>query len=387
MPPPLPPGPGPLEREIRRLIKVAGPMPVSRYMQLALAHPEHGYYTTRDPLGRDGDFITAPEVSQMFGELLGLWTAQVWKLMGSPKNFNIVELGPGRGTMMADALRAIRVAPALHQTAQVHLVEINPVLRDKQKSALADSKVAVNWYNSIDDVPNGPVVVLANEYFDALPVHQAVKQASGWHERTVEINDDGLFVYGAAPEPIPRFDMLMPAVARLAPVGAVFEWRSHDEIIKLARRLRKPHGVALIIDYGHVRSDAGDTLQAIAGHSFADPLKAPGTADLTAHVDFEALGRGAEDGGARLHGPAEQGVFLQRLGIETRARTLKAKASQQVAEKIDKALERLTGGGRENMGSLFKVLGIAHPAVKELPGLSDASARPAPPPAPADAAS
>jgi SAM-dependent MidA family methyltransferase len=389
MPPPLPPGPGPLEREIRRLIKIAGPMPVARYMHLALAHPEHGYYTTRDPLGREGDFITAPEVSQMFGELLGLWVAQVWKQMGGPKSLHLVEMGPGRGTMMVDALRAIRVAPALHQTAQVHLVEINPALRAKQKAALADSKLAIDWHDSIDDVPDGPAIVLANEYFDALPVHQAVKQASGWHERTVEIDEDGLFAYGVAPEPIPRFDILTPAVARLAPVGAVFEWRAHDEIIKLARRLRKSGGAALIIDYGHVRSDAGDTLQAIAKHSFADPLKAPGTADLTAHVDFEALGRGAEDGGARLHGPAEQGAFLQRLGIETRARTLKAKASPKIVEDIDKALARLVGGGREGMGSLFKVLGVSHPVIKELPGLSDASARPAPPPSlpPADGAS
>jgi SAM-dependent MidA family methyltransferase len=381
-PPPLPPGPGPLEREIRRLIKLAGPMPVSRYMQLALAHPQHGYYTTRDPLGREGDFITAPEVSQMFGELLGLWVAQVWKQIGAPKGLRLVELGPGRGTMMVDALRAMRVAPALHQTVQVHLVEINPALRTKQKETLAGSKVDVDWHASLEDVPDGPTIVLANEYFDALPVHQAVRLASGWHERTVEVDQDGLFAYGAAPEPMPRFDTLMPAVARAAPVGAVFEWRSHDEVIKLARRLRETGGAALVVDYGHVRSDAGDTLQAIARHAFADPLKAPGTADLTAHVDFEALARGAEDGGARVHGPAEQGVFLQRLGIETRARTLKAKASEQVAEDVDKALARLIGGGREGMGSLFKVLGIADPSIKELPGLSDASARPVKPAAP-----
>lgn len=383
-PPPLPPGPGPLEREIRRLIKVAGPMPVSRYMQLALAHPQYGYYTTRDPLGREGDFITAPEVSQMFGELLGLWVAQVWKQMGGPKELRLVELGPGRGTMMVDALRAMRVAPALHQTATVHLVEINPALRTKQQDLLSGSKVPIEWHDRLDDVPDGPAIVLANEYFDALPVHQAVKLATGWHERVVEIDHDGLFAYGATPEPIPRFDMLMPAVARAAPVGAVFEWRAHDEVIRLARRLRAFGGAALVIDYGHVRSDAGDTLQAIAKHAFADPLKAPGTADLTAHVDFEALARGAEDGGARVHGPAEQGVFLQRLGIETRARTLKAKAPDQVAEDIDKALARLIGGGREGMGSLFKVLGISDPSIKELPGLSDASART---PKPEDAAS
>ena len=375
-------GRSPLESEIRRRIAVAGPMPVAEYMALCLFDHGHGYYTTRDPFGARGDFITAPEVSQMFGELLGLWTAQVWKQMGGPKSLNLIELGPGRGTMMVDALRAVRVAPALHQTAQVHLVEINPTLRDKQKAALADSKVAINWHNSLDDVPDGPAIVLANEYFDALPVHQAVKQTSGWHERTVEIDEDGRFAYGAAPEPIPRFDMLMPAVARLAPPGAVFEWRAHDEIIRLARRLKKFGGAALIVDYGHIRSDAGDTLQAIANHSFADPLKAPGTVDLTAHVDFEALGRGAEDGGARLHGPTEQGTFLQRLGIATRAQMLKKKASEKAVENIDRALERLTGGGREGMGSLFKVLGVSHPAIKELPGLSDASARTAPPPPP-----
>jgi SAM-dependent MidA family methyltransferase len=380
-PPPLPPPPGPLEREIVRLIKLAGPMPVSRYMQLCLAHPEHGYYTTKNPLGREGDFITAPEVSQMFGELLGLWTAQVWKQMGAPQGLKLIELGPGRGTMMMDALRAMRVAPALHQSVEVHLVEINPMLRSKQREVLTGSKTPVFWHNAIDEVPEGPTIVLANEYFDALPVHQAVKQTDGWHERTIELNEDDGFVYGVAPEPIPRFDLLMPSVARAAPLGAVFEWRPHDEVIRLARRLRQSRGAALVIDYGHFRSDAGDTLQAIAKHSFADPLKTPGSADLTAHVDFEALARGAEDGGARVHGPAEQGAFLVRLGIETRAGTLKAKASREIAEDIDTALARLISGGREGMGSLFKVLGLSDPSIAELPGLSDESARMAPKPA------
>lgn len=380
-PPPLPPGPGPLEREIVRLIKLAGPMPVSRYMQLCLTHPEHGYYTTRNPLGREGDFITAPEVSQMFGELLGLWTAHVWKQMGAPHGLKLVELGPGRGTMMMDALRAMRVAPALHQSVEVHLVEINPMLRSKQREVLTGSKVPVFWHDAIDDVPEGPAIVLANEYFDALPVHQAVKQTDGWHERTIELNEDDGFVYGVAPEPIPRFNLLMPSVARAAPLGAVFEWRAHDEVIRLARRLRQSRGAALVIDYGHFRSDAGDTLQAIAKHSFADPLKAPGSADLTAHVDFEALARGAEDGGARIHGLTEQGAFLLRLGIETRAATLKAKASPDAAADIDTALTRLISGGREGMGSLFKVLGLSDPSIAELPGLSDESARIAPKPA------
>ena len=355
---------------IRRLITSAGPMPVWRYMQLCLTHPQHGYYISRDPLGREGDFTTAPEVSQMFGELIGLWAASVWRAMGSPHQVQLIELGPGRGTMMADALRALRVLPPLYQAISVHLVEINPVLREKQRHTLTGVR-NVNWHYGLDEIPPGPSIILANEYFDVLPIHQMVKRESGWHERTVEIDDKGNLSFGYAEDPTPLFEILLPALVRAAPVGAIYEWRPDNAIMTLARRVRDDHGAALIIDYGHLRSDAGDTLQAIAQHSFADPLKNPGQSDITAHVDFQALARGAEDVGARAHGPVTQGEFLKALGIEARAQTLTAKATLEAAADVNGALQRLIGNGRGGMGSLFKVLGISDPALGPLVGFGE----------------
>jgi SAM-dependent MidA family methyltransferase len=344
-------------------------------MELCLTHPQHGYYLSRDPLGREGDFITAPEVSQMFGELLGLWAASVWKAIDSPPLLRLIEIGPGRGTLMSDALRALRVLPPLYQALSIHLVEINPVLREKQKSALSGPR-NITWHDSIDDVPDGPSVIFANEYFDVLPIHQAVKTETGWHERTVEMDDGGTLVFGTAAEPIPRFEVLLPSWVRAAPDGAVFEWRPDAEIMKIASRVRDQEGAALIIDYGHLRSDAGDTFQAIAGHSFADPLKNPGQADVTAHVDFQALVRAAEDLGARTHGPVPQGDFLRRLGIETRAVNLMAKATPETSEEVASALQRLVGGGRGGMGQMFKVLGVSEPNLTTLAGFADEAPEP-----------
>src|SRR3569623_140268 len=345
-------------------------MPVWRYMELCLLLPRYGYYVSRDPLGREGDFTTAPEVSQMFGELLGLWTASVWKQMGSPAMLRLIELGPGRGTMMADALRALRVLPPLYQALQVQLGEVNPVLRERQNATLSGVR-NITWHESIDDVPEGPSIILANEYFDVLPIHQMVKRENGWHERVVEVDADGRLAFGAAAEPTPRFDVLLPPLVRAAPVGAVFEWRPERDNMKLARRMREQVGAALIIDYGHSRSDAGDTFQAIARHTFADPLKAPGQADVTAHVDFQALARAAEAVGARVHGPVTQGDFLKRLGIDTRAAALMQKATPDVATDIAAAQKRLTDTGRGGMGSMFKVLGISEPRLTGIAGLSD----------------
>ena len=237
----------PLLAEIHKLIKSSGPMPVWRYMELCLIHPQHGYYVWRDPLGREGDFTTAPEVSQMFGELLGLWTASVWKSIGSPPMLRLVELGPGRGTMMADALRAVRVLPPLYQSIQIHLVEINPVLREKQQAMLSGAR-NITWHDNIDDVPEGPAVILANEYFDVLPIHQVVKRETGWHERVVKLDAEGKLVFAAADDPMPRFEVLLPPLVRAAPVGAVFEWRPDNEMMKIATRVRDQDGAALIID-------------------------------------------------------------------------------------------------------------------------------------------
>jgi NADH dehydrogenase [ubiquinone] 1 alpha subcomplex assembly factor 7 len=358
----------PLEIEIRRRIAAAGPMPVGEYMALCLADPEHGYYTTRDPLGARGDFITAPEISQMFGELIGLWMAAVWKQMGEPGSIRIIELGPGRGTMMSDALRAVQVMPGFRDAIALHLVEISPALEALQERKLEHLGVKMSWHPALGDVPKGPAIIVANEFFDALPVNQAVKTERGWHERQIEIDPDGNFVFTLAPFPIANFDMLLPAGVRAAPEGSIFEWRDDKAAMDLGRRIADHGGAALVIDYGQAETAIGETLQAVGQHAFADPLSEPGTIDLTAHVDFQALAHAAEAMGAVATGTLDQQQFLQRLGIETRAAKLKAAAaSRAAASEIDLALARLTGSGRSAMGRLFKVAGYANASLGALP--------------------
>jgi SAM-dependent MidA family methyltransferase len=360
----------PIETELRRLIAVAGPMPVWKFMSLCLGHPQHGYYATQNPFGAAGDFITAPEISQIFGELVGVWALSVWRRMGSPENVRVVELGPGRGTMIKDALRALRVAPEFRQAISLHLVEVSPLLEKTQREMLETQDVPVLWHRNFADVPPGPLIVLANEFIDALPVHQAVKQADGWHERVVGLDSNGHFAFGIAPDRIPQFERLLPANARDAANGAIFEWRPDAFAYDLARTVRD-QGVALIIDYGHSASAIGDTLQAIGRHQYADVLKSPGRVDITSHVDFQAFGAAAESMGASVQGPVTQGEFLRRIGIELRAQGLKASASPQQAADIDSAVARLTQTGPTGMGELFKVTAIANPALGTLPAFGE----------------
>ncbi|HEX4409181.1 MAG TPA: SAM-dependent methyltransferase [Xanthobacteraceae bacterium] len=356
----------PLQQEIHRLIRIAGPLPLGDYMRLCLTHPRYGYYTTRDPLGAGGDFVTSPEISQMFGELIGLWMAAVWQLMGAPENIRVIELGPGRGTMMDDALRAAKVMKGFREAIVLHLVEISPALQRLQQQRLGGRDIPVTWHTRLDEVPAGPCILVANEFIDALPVRQAVKQADGWHERVVEVAPNGSLTIGAAREPLPHFESTMPRVLRRADVGAIYEWRMDDIALELGRRMRKD-GAALIIDYGHAHFGLGDTLQAVAGHSFTDPLRRPGEADLTAHVDFEALAQSAESIGARIHGPIRQRDLFIRLGIEQRAASLKARAPSKTAA-VQSAFSRLIAEGAQGMGDLFKAVGIADPKFGPLPG-------------------
>jgi SAM-dependent MidA family methyltransferase len=326
---------------------------------------------TRDPLGRSGDFITAPEVSQMFGELVGVWCASVWRQIGSPENVRLVELGPGRGTMMVDMLRAARVLPEFRNAVVVHMIETSPALQARQKQTLGGIDVPIHWHDSFDDVPEGTLIVVANEFFDALPVHQAVKQINGWYERTVELDLYGNFAFGIGNDSLPLFEQLLPKHIRDAPIGSIFEWRSDRLALEIGRRIM-PHGqqsgAALVIDYGHVESAVGDTLQAVGSHAFAGTLTAPGMVDLTAHVDFAALSLSIESMGARTHGPVEQGRFLRALGLANRAAALKAHAPPDKAHDIDLAVQRLTGEGRTGMGKLFKVAAFADPKIGLLPG-------------------
>ncbi|HML07437.1 MAG TPA: SAM-dependent methyltransferase [Xanthobacteraceae bacterium] len=361
----------PLESEIRRLIAAAGPMPVAEYMRLCLTHPQYGYYLAGNPIGASGDFITAPEISQMFGELIGVWMASVWRQMGAPEHVRVVELGPGRGTLMLDALRAARVVRGFADAAVLHLVEISPVLQRLQQQRLETLGQAISWHSALDDVPGGPSIIIANEFIDALPVHQAVKRADGWHERVIEIDADGNFAFGLAHDPLPHFDTALPRGLRQSPEGSIYEWRSDTIALELGRRVRTD-GAALVIDYGHAWYGLGETLQAVADHKFADPLRSPGRVDLTAHVDFRALAQSAETIGARIHGPISQGEFLRRLGIDKRAAALKARVPPDKATEIDTALARLTASGAQGMGDLFKALAIADPRLGELPGFQDA---------------
>jgi NADH dehydrogenase [ubiquinone] 1 alpha subcomplex assembly factor 7 len=362
----------PLDREIRRLIGIAGPMPIAQYMRLCLTHPQYGYYINRDPLGAGGDFVTSPEISQMFGELIGLWMASVWRQMGAPENMRIIELGPGRGTLMHDALRAAQVVNGFREAAVVHLVEISPALRQVQERRLQDLDTAILWHDKLEEVPGGPNIVVANEFVDALPVHQAVKQSGVWRERVVDIAPSGNFFIGASRDPLPHFEALMPRGLREAPEGAIYEWRDDGTALELGRRTRTA-GAALIIDYGHAHHGLGDTLQAVVGHSFADPLRNPGNADLTAHVDFEALAQSAESMGAGIQGPIRQRDFFLRLGIEKRAAALKANAPENKAVEIEIAFSRLIADGARGMGELFKAIAIAAPELGPLPGFEGLS--------------
>jgi NADH dehydrogenase [ubiquinone] 1 alpha subcomplex assembly factor 7 len=357
----------PLETEIRKLIRIAGPMPIAEYMRLCLTHPQHGYYIKHDPIGAGGDFITAPEISQMFGELIGLWLATVWQQMGAPENVRLIELGPGRGTMMVDALRAAKTVPAFLSAIVLHLVEASPTLQKSQEERLEPLGLPAFWHSTLEDVPGGPCLLIANEFVDALPVRQAVKQDGAWHERVVEVSPEGTLVIGTARDPLPNFEATLPRGLRLSPDGSIYEWRSDNFAFGLGRRVRD-NGVALLIDYGHAWYGLGETLQAVSGHEYVNPVTAPGDVDLTAHVDFAALAERAESIGARVHGPVAQSDWLRRLGIDKRAETLKAHAPYGKALEIDQTLSRLTAGGARGMGELCKVIAIGDPKLNPLPG-------------------
>jgi NADH dehydrogenase [ubiquinone] 1 alpha subcomplex assembly factor 7 len=358
----------PLEAEIRARIMRNGPISVADFMEMCLYDPQHGYYNHCTPFGAAGDFITAPEISQMFGELIGLWAADVWQSIGKPDPVALIEFGPGRGTMMADALRAARAAPEFQRAVRVHLIETSPDLQSRQRQTLSRiDDVAMHWHASIDEVPAAPSIIIANEFFDALPIRQAERRTTGWHERTVAVDAAGALMLTVAREPLSDLGPRLPAAMVRAQIGEVFEWRPRKFAIEIARRAAAG-GAALIIDYGHVKSATGDTFQAVRSHRYASPLASPGLTDLTAHVDFEALGKAAQEAGARVHGPIEQGTWLKRLGIEARTAVLQANASESKRSEIAAALQRLTGTGPDQMGSLFKVIGFSAPEIVQLPG-------------------
>ncbi len=367
---------GGLADELRRTIAHLGPITVAAYMECVLAHPRHGVYTSRDPFGAAGDFTTAPEISQMFGELIGLWCAVVWRAMGGPDPVALVELGPGRGTLIADAVRATKGEAAFRSAARLHLVETSRRLRDRQSEALAQADLdhapqwhAPEWHDTVDEVPDGALLAVANEFFDALPVRQFQQTRHGWRERLVGTDGtDGGFSFVLAPSAAAQ--TLVPPSLKNAPPDSVFEVSPMAIGIAhaLGKRLARHCGAALIIDYGQSESAAGETLQAIRRHRFHDPLVDPGTADITAHVDFAALGRAAAEGGAAVHGPVPQGAFLERLGIAARAATLRAGATPEQARDIAAAQRRLVDPA--HMGTLFKVMALTAPGMAPPPGFA-----------------
>ncbi len=351
-----------LEKGLLERIALHGPMTLADFMAEALNHPKYGYYATRDPLGVAGDFITAPEISQMFGELIGLWCAVVWQGMGAPDPFLLAELGPGRGTLMADALRAARRVPGFREAAAVHLVETNPVLRERQAESLtaAGLKRPPAWHDDFASLPDGPMLVVANEFFDALPVRQFERSEAGWHERMVAAAEDGNGLHLAFGPAAPLPPLFVTPLGD-SPPGSRLEVSPASLTLAhaLGARLADHGGAALIIDYGYAPSQPGDTIQAVRNHQYCDILESPGEADLTAHVDFDAITRAAGEGGAQVLGPLEQGTFLQRLGLDARAEMLLAGASAGQVEEIRAARERLTAA--DQMGVLFKVLALQHP--------------------------
>ncbi len=351
----------PLERMIRRHIAHSGGLSVADYMELCLSHPEHGYYTTRQPFGAAGDFITAPEASQMFGELLGAWAAACWQGMGGPARLHLVELGPGRGMLMQDLLRAAKSWPDFFRALRVHMVEISPHLRAAQKERLEGAGVHVRWHERLpgreDLGGEGPVMVMANEFLDALPVHHYERVAEGWRERLVVVGEDGRLAFA----PVGEAPRAVPAWARDLPVGSVIELSPERAAMArdIARLVAARGGVALVIDYGHVRPAAGETLQALHRHERVEVFHRPGMSDITAHVDFAALGEAFRAAGLAVARPLEQGAFLLSLGLEQRLRALLARADTAQAARLLRGAERIAGA--DQMGRLFKVL-CAHSA-------------------------
>ena len=352
-----------LGARIAAAIEAQGPMSIAQFMTMALLDPKDGYYATRDPL--HVDFITAPEVSQMFGELVGLWLAQTWADQGRPARPLLVELGPGRGTLMRDVLRALKLVPNFCGQIDIVLVEASPVLETIQQTTLEGIDVPIRSVASFEGVPKDrPLFLIANEFFDALPIRQFVKTERGWCERMVSLDTTGALAFALSPVAYPSSNL--PPNRDGAPIGGVYETSPAGEALaeEIGHRIARNGGAALIVDYGYDAPGFGETLQAVAGHKFSDVLTEPGTRDLSAHIDFTALGDGAVRGGASVCGPVEQGAFLTALGIVGRAEKLargQARGGRWTghlseAPEVRRQLERLILP--EQMGTLFKALAI-----------------------------
>jgi SAM-dependent MidA family methyltransferase len=363
-------GPRALAARLRARIAREGSISVHDYMDACLGDGRSGYYATREPIGAAGDFITAPEISQIFGELIGVWCIAVWRAMGAPSSAIVAELGPGRGTLMIDALRAWGSAPEFLASISVALIETSPALEAMQRNTLTNAPAPLQWYAALEDVPPGPLILIANEFIDALPVRQFVRQSGEWRERTVTIAATGALGFGAG-APVER-DALPPWLGGVeAEDGAIVETRpaASGLVATLAARARKDPVRALIADYGPARSGIGDTLQAVRRHRFADPLAAQGETDLSAHVDFTALKATARAAGLAAFGPMPQGQFLLKLGLQARCDRLARDAAPEQRDAIRSGAARLADP--RQMGALFKMLALQSSGLAPPPPFGD----------------
>ncbi|MBE1207849.1 class I SAM-dependent methyltransferase [Aminobacter carboxidus] len=343
-----------LKTRIASLIVASGPISVAEYMALCLFDPADGYYTTREPFGAEGDFTTAPEISQMFGELVAVWLYAAWQAAGRPANATLAEIGPGRGTLMKDMLRSLhKLEPAFANTA---MIETSPRLREIQQRTLANSDAPIGWHDTVSTLPDAPLFIVGNELFDAIPTRQFIKIGAAWHERAVGVGEAGELAFVAGPATLDA--AVLPPDAATASDGSIFEFAPARTATMeaVAERIAASGGAGLFFDYGHLKPGIGDTLQALRKHRHDDVLAHPGEADLTSHVDFSALALAGRAHGLDAH-LATQGEFLLAMGLLERAGKLGAGADAMGREKISSDVERLAGP--DAMGSLFKVLAVA----------------------------
>jgi NADH dehydrogenase [ubiquinone] 1 alpha subcomplex assembly factor 7 len=357
-----------LATRLQRHIRAHGPLTIAAFMAMALHDPRDGYYARRQPLGASGDFITAPEISQIFGELIGLWCADLWQRMGRPDPVIFAELGPGRGVLTEDFLRAVSGVPGFLQAIRLHLVEASPLLRAEQQRRLAAADPV--WLADADALPDGPLLLVANEFLDALPIRQLVRGDTHWAERLVALDGAGRLCFAEGPE-TPVLTLLVPLERRDAPPGTIVELCSAAATLaaSLAERLSRQSGAALFIDYGYSQDSSGSTLAAIGGHRATEILDAPGTADLSAHADFAAVAAAVRAGGAMVYGPVPQGDFLCALGAELRLAALLRQARPDQRAALETGLRRLIDPAE--MGTLFKALAMTSPGLPAPAGFAD----------------
>jgi NADH dehydrogenase [ubiquinone] 1 alpha subcomplex assembly factor 7 len=351
---------------IARRIRAEGPLSLAAFMAMALHDPVGGYYARRQPIGAGGDFVTAPEISQVFGELIGLWCAEMWRRLGHPDPVILAELGPGRGVLMSDLLRAAATVPGFRRTLRLYLVEASAVLRAEQQERLGS--FGPTWVPGVADLPDGPLLLVANEFLDALPIRQFVRGAVHWSERLMALDDGDRFVFVDGPES-PGASLLVPREQRhSAARGAVAEICPAALALAstLGTRLAHQPGAALFIDYGYFPLATGPTLGAFQRHQPVSILDAPGTADLSAHVDFAAFAEAGRAGGAEIHGPVPQGSFLAELGAGLRLAALRVRATPAQRQALDSGVSRLLEPGE--MGTLFKAIALVSPGLPAPPG-------------------